>query len=95
MVCVNHLLVTINSSFNFLIFLMSAKRKRRGKKKSSHFLIIFLKTRFKKSFLNPFFMHTSMPILTHKHGIIPCLQSKPLNLNTLGIKCTFSFGKGS
>jgi len=30
MVCVNHLLVTINSSFNFLIFLMSAKRKRRA-----------------------------------------------------------------
>jgi len=29
MVCVNHLLVTINSSFNFLIFLMSSKRKRR------------------------------------------------------------------
>ena len=95
MVCVNHLLVTINSSFNFLIFLMSAKRKRRGKEKSNNFLIIFLKTRILKV-LNQFFMHTSMPILTHKHGIILCLQSKPLNLNNiLGIKCTFSFGKGS
>ena len=39
-------------------------------------------------------MHTSMPIPTHKHGIIPCLQSKPLNnLNTLGIKCTLHLAK--
>lgn len=32
LVCVNHLLVTINSSFNFLIYLMGSKRKPNNSK---------------------------------------------------------------
>ena len=34
LVCVNHLLVTINSSVNFLIYLMGSKRKTGNKGKN-------------------------------------------------------------
>jgi hypothetical protein len=53
LVCVNHLLVTINSSFNFLLYLMATSKMTRGDKRLKLFEEQTSALQFSKAGIDP------------------------------------------